>query len=144
MRLETPGVRAAALSNASTKMADLYSTFAPGAARLAYLIGDEHLAEDLVQESPDDESDFQVEGRTLTFTSGAESTTCSESLCGSGRSSGPMVGRFEESSARTSARMSGPCSVGPALTAMKVTSEQRLGDAEHGRRVELLGQRKWS
>ncbi len=28
--------------------------------------------------SPDDEGDYQVEGRTVTFTSGAESTTCSE------------------------------------------------------------------
>lgn len=35
-----------------TRMAELYATFAPGAAQLAYLLtGDRHLAEDLVQEA---------------------------------------------------------------------------------------------
>jgi len=49
---ETLGARATAMSKASPRMTDLYSTFAPGATRLAYLLtGDKHLAEDLVQEA---------------------------------------------------------------------------------------------
>ena len=46
------GAKAIAMGDGKTKMAHLYSTFAPGAARLAYLLtGDQHLSEDLVQEA---------------------------------------------------------------------------------------------
>jgi RNA polymerase sigma-70 factor (sigma-E family) len=46
------GIGAIAVRAKETKMAELYATFAPGAARLAYLLtGDKHLAEDLVQEA---------------------------------------------------------------------------------------------
>jgi RNA polymerase sigma-70 factor (sigma-E family) len=49
---KTLGARANAMSKASPRMTDLYSTFAPGATRLAYLLtGDKYLAEDLVQEA---------------------------------------------------------------------------------------------
>jgi len=46
------GSKAATMANRNTTMADLYSAFAPGAARLAYLLtGDKDLAEDLVQDA---------------------------------------------------------------------------------------------
>lgn len=46
------GTKVMATSSGTAKMAHLYSAFAPGAARLAYLLtGDQHLAEDLVQEA---------------------------------------------------------------------------------------------
>jgi hypothetical protein len=46
------GTRVMATSSGTAKMAHLYSAFAPGAARLAYLLtGDQHLAEDFVQEA---------------------------------------------------------------------------------------------
>jgi RNA polymerase sigma-70 factor (sigma-E family) len=49
---EMQGTKAVATKRGNTTMADLYSAFAPGAARLAYLLtGDTHLAEDLVQEA---------------------------------------------------------------------------------------------
>jgi RNA polymerase sigma factor (sigma-70 family) len=46
------GLKAATMANRNTTMADLYSAFAPGAARLAYLLtGDKDLADDLVQDA---------------------------------------------------------------------------------------------
>ena len=46
------GTSVIATRGESSKMVDLYSAFAPGAARLAYLLtGDRNLAEDLVQEA---------------------------------------------------------------------------------------------
>lgn len=46
------GARAFGLDKSNAKLAALYGDFAPGAARLAYLLtGDQHLAQDLVQEA---------------------------------------------------------------------------------------------
>ena len=46
------GLGAIAVRTKEAKLAELYDAFAPGAARLAYLLtGDRYLAEDLVQES---------------------------------------------------------------------------------------------